>query len=129
MKAEQKFTFFCKNSIAWFDTENNDYSRALSLLGDNEFEFEGEKLKPKDVPFDGCRVRMSLFLKKKKNQCHNQYSFEITKDVILFSLQVYMLIHLHIQARSQKGPGRPLPHFYLESTGCSQYPCFKPLFR
>ena len=60
MKAYQKFTYFCKNSIGWFDTEKNDYSRSITLLGDNEFEFEGEKLKHKDVSFDGCRVRTSI---------------------------------------------------------------------
>ena len=62
MKAEQKFTYFCKNSVGWFSTETEDLSQALSLLGDNEYEFEGEKLKNKDVPFDGCRVSLWLIL-------------------------------------------------------------------
>ena len=56
MKAEQKFTYLCINSIGWFNIEKNNYNQALNLLGDNEYEFEGTKLKHQNVPFDGCRV-------------------------------------------------------------------------
>ncbi len=56
MQAEQKFTYFCVNSIGWFSTETNTHDQSINLLADNEYEYVGRDLRQKDVPYDGCRV-------------------------------------------------------------------------
>lgn len=55
-RASQKFTYFCINSVGWYNTETKKLHDALFFMGDNEYEFKGTNLRQKDVPFDGCRV-------------------------------------------------------------------------
>ncbi len=66
-RVHQKFTYFCKKSIGYFNEETNSLDQSVSLMGDNEFEFEGGKIKQDDVIFDGCRVSADCaFLKVTK---------------------------------------------------------------
>lgn len=55
-RATQRFTFYCSGSVAWFDQSANDNSAALTLMGDNEYEFETSTFTFKEVVHDGCRV-------------------------------------------------------------------------
>ncbi len=60
MHAEQKFTYFCVNSIGWYSTETNSHNQSINLLADNEYEYIGREFKQKDVPYDGCRVSLTI---------------------------------------------------------------------
>lgn len=57
--AQQKFTFFCENSVAWFDEKSNSHKSAIDLLGDNEYEIKTNKFTSENIISDGCRVRSS----------------------------------------------------------------------
>ena len=52
----QKFTYFCSNSAAWYNLETYSYDKAITLMGDNDFEFKGSSFSRTEVFFDGCRV-------------------------------------------------------------------------
>jgi len=56
-KAEQKFTYFCMNAVAWYNQEKDDYKQSLRIMGANEHEFK--RIKQRDVIYDGCRNRRS----------------------------------------------------------------------
>lgn len=53
----QNFTYSCINSAAWFNSNTNDYSTAIKLLGENEEEisYESPLIKP-SILADGCKV-------------------------------------------------------------------------
>ncbi|CAG2206030.1 COL5AS [Mytilus edulis] len=54
LEASQKFTYYCKKSIAWFDSEMSNYDQAITLEGYNK-----EKIDTTDVSNvnDGCADR------------------------------------------------------------------------
>jgi hypothetical protein len=58
LEASQKFTYYCKNSIAWYDGELSSYSHAITFEGYNK-----EKIETSDISDvqDGCSVRFILF--------------------------------------------------------------------
>ena len=70
LEASQKFTYYCKNSIAWYDEEMSSYSHAITFEGYNK-----EKIETSDISDveDGCSVRfiliivLSFFLSKNFN--------------------------------------------------------------
>ena len=57
-RAQQKFTYYCSNSIAVRNAQDNSDDLALRLMGDNEHEFKTEKLSKQEVD-DGCAVSWS----------------------------------------------------------------------
>jgi len=54
-RAWQKFTYYCQNSVAWYNSEAANYRDAINLLGDNEEEIRTKKLSADDVD-DKCLV-------------------------------------------------------------------------
>jgi len=58
-KVTQKFTYFCINSVGYEEQQSGTKDYALDFMGENEYEWEGPKMKSKAVPFDGCKNRQS----------------------------------------------------------------------
>jgi collagen type V/XI/XXIV/XXVII, alpha len=53
----QNFTYTCMNSVAWYDTKNNNHNLSVKLLGENEVEIGSENTAQRpNVLFDGCKV-------------------------------------------------------------------------
>ena len=61
-KVTQKFTYFCINSVGYEEQQSGTKDYALDFMGENEYEWEGPKMKSKAVPFDGCKVIVSVYL-------------------------------------------------------------------
>lgn len=57
--AYQNFTYTCINSAAWYNQKANNYDFAVKLMGEDEFEFGMETIKP-NVLVDGCKVNYQL---------------------------------------------------------------------
>ena len=58
LRATQKITYHCKNSVAWLDEKMNTYDKSLKLLALNGYEYSREHHKnaqPKVIS-DGCKV-------------------------------------------------------------------------
>lgn len=51
----QNFTYTCINSVAWLNHASNSYELALKLLGNNDFEFSYDTVRP-NIIVDGCKV-------------------------------------------------------------------------
>lgn len=51
----QNFTYTCINSAAWHSQKANNYNFAIKLMGENEFEFGVDTIKP-NILVDGCKV-------------------------------------------------------------------------
>ena len=58
-QATQTFTYYCKNSIAWYERAYDDNGRAIVLEGANKFQFKTQKWNRKSVIQDGCDVSIS----------------------------------------------------------------------
>jgi collagen type V/XI/XXIV/XXVII, alpha len=56
----QNFTYTCMNSVAWFNSNHENYESSLKFLGDNDIEigYESHGVKP-TVLVDGCRTGRS----------------------------------------------------------------------
>lgn len=56
----QNFTYTCMNSVAWFNSNKENYESSLKFLGDNDAEigYESNGVKP-TVLVDGCRTGRS----------------------------------------------------------------------
>lgn len=64
-EAHQAFTYFCRNSVAWYDANSKSYDLALSLVGANGHEVQTGDFRQRDVEMDGCSVSaLRLFLLK-----------------------------------------------------------------
>lgn len=57
----QKFTYFCINGAAYYDRFTQNYDNAVEFQGDNDYEWDLKSVKPSDVPFDGCQVKLQLY--------------------------------------------------------------------
>ena len=54
----QRFTYYCSGSVAWFDQSGDGHDSAITLRGDNDYEFETSKFSFQQVVHDGCRVSL-----------------------------------------------------------------------
>lgn len=52
----QRFTYYCTSSVAWYDTKTSAHGSAITLLGDNDYEFNTAKFDVKQIVHDGCKV-------------------------------------------------------------------------
>jgi len=57
MRATQKITYFCTNSVAWYNQDDSDYKMSIKMMGSNDFVIR--RFKEKDVTYDGCKNRRS----------------------------------------------------------------------
>ena len=53
--AYQNFTYTCINSAAWYNQKAGKHDFAIKLMGEDEFEFGMDTVKP-NVIADGCKV-------------------------------------------------------------------------
>ena len=63
-RAKQTITYHCKNSVAWYNEESQDYEHSIKLMGDNGIELHASssnKFKPRIVR-DDCRVCSVLLI-------------------------------------------------------------------
>lgn len=60
-QAKQKFTYLCRNSVAWYSESGKTYDFALRFLGSNNNEFSYRSLVKPEVLFDGCKVSVSQY--------------------------------------------------------------------
>ena len=59
-RARQNITYHCRNSAAWFNKENSDYTHSIKIMGDNGIELHASssnKFKPTIIR-DDCHVSM-----------------------------------------------------------------------
>lgn len=56
-EAHQAFTYFCRNSVAWYDAKSKSHDLALSLVGANGHEVQAGDFRQRDVELDGCSYR------------------------------------------------------------------------
>lgn len=61
-EASQQFTYYCSGSVGWYDQANQGFENALTLLGENDFEFDYHEKKWIEVLHDGCSVSMLCWL-------------------------------------------------------------------
>lgn len=57
VRVRQKFTYFCTNALAYDNKNSNHNSMGIRFMGANEDPIK--KIRPRDVPYDGCRNRRS----------------------------------------------------------------------
>lgn len=56
-RAAQKLTYFCTNSVAWFNQDDANYRHSIKMMGSNDHVIK--RFKDKDVSYDGCKNRRS----------------------------------------------------------------------
>ncbi|XP_035665505.1 collagen alpha-1(V) chain-like [Branchiostoma floridae] len=56
-KATQNFTYYCSNSIAWYDSKTGRHSKAIMLQGNNDIEYAWDSKTKPNVISDGCKDR------------------------------------------------------------------------
>ena len=78
-RVSQKFTYYCSNSIAVLNAQDNTYDLAMRLLGENDHEFKTEKLGRDEVD-DGCKVGTS----------HNTYTCHLIHMVQIVYIYIYI---------------------------------------
>jgi hypothetical protein len=61
-RARQNITYHCRNSAAWFNKENSDYTHSIKIMGDNGIELHASssnKFKP-TILRDDCHVSLNF---------------------------------------------------------------------
>ena len=70
-EAQQKFTYQCKRSVAWYSERDRNRNSAISFMGDNDSELNTDRLRDLSV-IDGCRV----------SSCSRVYSVTIMSNML-----------------------------------------------
>lgn len=55
--ARQNFTYYCHQSVAWYDVSSGSYDKALRFLGSNDEEMSYDNNPYIKALFDGCASR------------------------------------------------------------------------
>lgn len=58
-EAYQNFTYTCMNSVAWFNSNQENFDSSIKFLGDNDMEIGYETKLAPSVIVDGCRTGRS----------------------------------------------------------------------
>lgn len=69
--ARQNFTYYCHQSVAWYDVSSGSYDKALRFLGSNDEEMSYDNNPYIKALFDGCAVSIVpvAFFHRDERQC------------------------------------------------------------